>query len=231
VVFSQLNPRFTRRRPVIAGSLVFHGLLFAWLLHAPEPRLLMPTSVAIGHNGKVLTQIYFPSRDPDDSATNSSASASQVYRHQRLGHDKLTFKQNTAKAKISPPQTFSPAQDSSETSTLSKLGHGAEAGHPYGTVPGGPIYGDEIRPALPITTADPVAYPWELPAGDGRVVVEITIDERGEIVRKTVLESLGPKLDQRVLEALNNWHFQPAMQNGTAIASKQDAIFHFHAKG
>jgi TonB family protein len=216
---------------VIAGSLIFHALLFAWLLHAPEPRLLMPTSVAIGHNGKVLTQIYFPSRDPDDSTTNSSASASQVYRHQRLGHDKLAFKPNRVRARISPPQSLSAAQDNSETATLSKLGHGADAGHPYGTIPGGPIYGDEIRPALPITTSDPVAYPWELPAGEGRVVVEITIDERGEIVRKTVLESLGSKLDQRVLEALNNWHFQPAMQNGTAIPSKQDAIFHFHAKG
>ena len=62
-------------------------------------------------------------------------------------------------------------------------------------------------------------------------MVEITIDARGEIIRKTVLESLGQKLDQRVLEALNNWHFQPAMQNGTPIPSKQDAIFHFHAKG
>jgi len=216
---------------VIAGSLIFHGLLFAWLLHSPEPRLLMPSAVAIGHNGRVRTQIYFPSQNPDDSTTNSSASATQVYRRQRLGHDKLTFKPRVERARISAPQTLSQARDASEIATLSKLGHGADAGHPYGTVPGGPIYGDEIRPALPITTADPVAYPWELPAGEGRVVVEITIDERGEIVRKTVLESLGQKLDQRVLEALNNWHFQPAMQNGTAIPSKQDAIFHFHAKG
>jgi protein TonB len=111
------------------------------------------------------------------------------------------------------------------------MGHGAAAGLPYGTLPGGPVYGDEIRPALPVTTADPIAYPWELPAAGGRVVVEITIDERGDIVRKTVLESLGPKLDEKVLEALNNWHFQPATQNGVAIASKQDAIFHFHARG
>jgi TonB family protein len=62
-------------------------------------------------------------------------------------------------------------------------------------------------------------------------VVEITIDERGEIIRKTVLESMGAKLDQKVLAALDSWHFQPATQNGVAIASKQDAIFHFHARG
>src|ERR1700688_5180473 len=112
----------------MAGSLALHGILFAWLLHASEPHLLTPTSVAIGHNGRVLTQIYFPSRNPDDSATNSSETASQVYRHQRLGHDKLTFKPSAANAKISLPRSLSTPQDNSETATLSKLGHGASAG-------------------------------------------------------------------------------------------------------
>ncbi|MGB8730257.1 MAG: energy transducer TonB, partial [Candidatus Sulfotelmatobacter sp.] len=114
---------------------------------------------------------------------------------------------------------------------LSKLGHGAPAGLPYGTLPGGPVFGDEIRPALPVATVDPVVYPWELPESEGNVVVEITIDERGEIVRKTVLHSMGAKLDEKFLAALENWRFQPAMRNGVAIASKQDAIFHFRARG
>jgi outer membrane biosynthesis protein TonB len=42
---------------------------------------------------------------------------------------------------------------------------------------------------------------------------------------------MGSKLDQKVLAALENWRFQPATHNGVAIASKQDAIFHFHARG
>ena len=232
-MFTQLNSAPSRNsRSVIAVSLALHGLLFAWLLHTPEPQLLTPVSIAMGRNGKVLTQLYWPTRSPDDSATSSADNASQIYRHQRLSHDKLIWKQTSAVAKLPSPQSpHSPSEDDSKTATLSKLGHGAPAGLPYGTLPGGPVYGDEIRPALPVTTADPVAYPWELPTADGRVVVEITIDERGDIVRKTVLESLGAKLDEKVLEALNNWHFQPATHNGVAIASKQDAIFHFHAKG
>lgn len=217
------------QRRVLAGSLALHGLLLAWLLRAPEPQLLTPTSVALGHNGKVVTQIFWPARVPDSSTTNSSDKATQVYRRERLGHDKLIFKSTPAAAQSPLTSSLSSAQDSSQTATLSKLGHGASAGLPYGSVPGSPVYGDEVRPALPITTADPVAYPWEMPGGDGRVVVEITIDERGEIIRKTILESLGPKLDGRVLEALNNWHFQPATHNGIAISSKQDAIFHFHS--
>jgi len=83
---------------------------------------------------------------------------------------------------------------------------------------------------LPVATFDPVAYPWELPDSEGNVIVEIVIDERGEIVAKTVLQSLGPKLDEKVLLALQNWRFQPATRNGSPIASKQDAIFHFRAR-
>jgi TonB family protein len=234
-VFSQLNFAGSKRRQkVVAASLLFHGLILAWLLHNPEPPLLNANSIAIGHNGKLVTQIYFPTPNPDDSATSSPAHATEVYRKQRVGHEKLTFKQESAQVKLSlPPLQLAPssAQDNSKVATLSNLGHGAPAGLPYGSVPGGPIYGDEIRPALPITTVDPTVYPWELPDAEGNVVVEITIDERGEIVSKTILHSMGDKLDQRFLAALNSWHFHPATRNGVAIASKQDAIFHYRARG
>ena len=219
---------------MLAASLALHGLLLAWLLHAPEPQLLNPTSIVLGHNGRAVTKVFWPTQAPDDSTTSSSDRASEVYRHQRLGHEKLIWKRSSMPAKLPSPSTpLSPSgnEDNAETATLSRSGHGAPAGLPYGTLPGGPVYGDEIRPALPVTTADPVADPWELPDSEGRVVVEITIDERGEIVRKTVLESMGSKLDQKVLAALENWHFHPATHNGVAIASKQDAIFHFRARG
>ncbi|MGA8437958.1 MAG: TonB family protein [Candidatus Sulfotelmatobacter sp.] len=234
-MFTQLNTGESRNQPrTLAVSLALHGLVFAWLLHTPEPRLLNPSSVALGRNGKLLTPIYFPTDSPDDSATSSPDRATELYRHQRLGHKKLILKQNAALAKLPLPQApISPstAEDKSKTATLSKLGHGAPAGLPYGSLPGGPVFGDEIRPALPVATVDPVVYPWELPESEGNVVVEITIDERGEIVRKTVLHSMGAKLDEKFLAALENWRFQPAMRNGVAIASKQDAIFHFRARG
>jgi TonB family protein len=219
---------------LLAGSLALHAVLFAWLLHSPEPQLLMPSSVAIGRNGKVVAHLYFPTQSPDDSATSSSDSATEAYRHQRLGHEKLTWKPNPAQAKLTaPPSPLPPsgAEDDSKTATLSKAGHGALAGLPYGSVPGGPVYGDEIRPALPITTADPVVYPWQRPTSEGKVIIEITIDETGEIVRKTVLQSLGPDIDNKCLAALENWHFRPATHNGAPIPSKQDAIFPFKARG
>jgi TonB family protein len=234
-MFAQLDSiKSNSQRKLLATSLALHALLFAWLLHTPTPPLLNATSVALGHEGKVLTRIYFPTESPDDSTSSSPDRATEVYRHQRLGYEKLTLKQNTALAKLPlPPAPLAPsgAEDKSKTATLLNLGLGATGGLPYGSLPGGPVYGNEIRPALPVATADPVVYPWQRPLSEGKVIVEITIDERGEIVRKTVLQSLGPMIDEKCLAALDNWHFQPATRNGVPISSRQDAIFPFKARG
>ncbi len=233
-MFTESNPRPAPRQNVLlVTSLTLHGILLAWLLHSPEPQLLNPISIAHGENGNVVTRLYWPSRTPDDSASSSSESATEKYRRQRLAHHKLTWKPTTATATAPSTVPLSPseAEDKSKSQTLSALGHGAPAGLSYGTLATGPAYGEEVRPALPVQTSDPVAYPWELPDSEGNVVVEITIDERGEIVKKAVLESMGPKLDEKALAALNGWHFHPATRNGVAIASKQDAVFHFRARG
>jgi len=233
-MFSQLNPATSRQHRLLSASLILHGLVLAWLLHVPEPQLLQPSSVALGRNGRVLSRLYFPSQSPDNSATSSSDRSTETYRRQRLGHEKLTWKQVSTQAKLPLPPTplsRSKAEDAAKMATLSKLGHGAPAGFSYGSVPGGPVYGDEIRPALPIATSDPVVYPWQRPDSEGVVKIEITIDEKGEIVDKKVLLSLGPALDSKCLAALENWRFQPATHNGVPIPSKQDAIFPFKARG
>jgi hypothetical protein len=67
--------------------------------------------------------------------------------------------------------------------------------------------------------------------GGSRPLFRSRFNTRGEIVNKTVLQSLGPKLDEKVFVALNDWHFHPATRNDAPIPSKQDAIFHFRARG
>jgi periplasmic protein TonB len=232
-MFAPLNSgESAKRRAALWISLALHAGLFAWLLRAPNPQLLNPNSIALGRSGHVLTQLYFPTPSPDDSDTSSSLHATELYRHQRFAHKKFILQQKAKEAKLSQPTMQpSPAEDQSQIATLSRLGHGAAAGSLYGSVPGAPIYGDEVRPALPVTTVDPVVYPWELPDAEGNVVVEITIDDQGNIISKNLIHSMGPKLDERFLAALDKWRFQPATRNGVAIASKQDAIFHFRARG
>ena len=234
-MFAQLNPAAARRQNWLClWSLALHGLLLAWLLRAPTPLRLTPISVALGRNGNSVTRIYWPSKFPDDSKQSSPDSATERYRHQRLGHEKLAWKTPAQLAKLAQQQkalTRTEAEDAAKTQTLSALGHGAQAGLPYGTLSRGPLFGDEIRPALPVATSDPVVYPWQLPNIAGNEVIEITIDARGEIVSKTVLQSLSPEIDSKCLAALENWHFHPATRNGVPIASKQDAIFPFRARG
>ena len=187
-----------------------------------------------GQNGKSVTRLYWSSKSPDDSTRSSSDNATARYRHQRLSHEKLTFRAPAPPPKLTLRSRRWPAptpKTHAKTQTLSAHGHGAQAAPRYGTQVGGPFFGNEVRPALPIKTSDPVVYPWQLPDDAGNEVIEITIDERGEIVRKTVLQSLGPDIDNKCLAALDNWHFQPATKNGAPIASKQDAVFPFRARG
>ncbi len=103
----------------------------------------------------------------------------------------------------------------------------APAGASYGSSVGGAMTGPDVRPALPIVSLDPTVPPSELTGVDGDVVVEITIDDKGNIVDKTVVKSLGASIDLRVLAALESWRFRPAMRDGTAIPSKQDVFYHF----
>jgi len=233
-MFAQLNPATGRSQYWLRGvSLALHALALGWLLRAPEPMLLNPQSVALGENGTSVTRLYWSSKSPDESTHSSSDLATVRYKHERLGQ-KLAWKAPPKPAQASAVETplvRAEEQDNSKTQTLSALGHGAQAGARYGTLTQGQLYGDEIRPALPIATSDPVVYPWQLPTAPGNEVIEITIDERGEITKKTVLLSLGPDIDTKCLAALENWHFHPATRNGTPIASKQDAIFPFRARG
>lgn len=233
-MFTQLSSATAhRQRRLRALSVALHAAVLAWLLHAPEPQLLNPMSVAFGQNGTSVTRLYWSSKNPDNSSHSSSDLATQRYKNQRLGQ-KLTWKTPPKLTKLPAPQTpvaRTEEQDNAKTQTLSALGHGAQAGMTYGTLSRGQLYGDEIRPALPAATSDPVVYPWQLPTASGNEVIEITIDERGEITNKTVLQSLGPDIDQKCLAALENWHFRPATRNGSPIPSKQDAIFPFKARG
>ncbi len=198
----------------LSASLLLHGLLLVWLVYPPNIRVLTPSSVAVGENGSALTHLYWTGAAAGNSAEQAPA------RH------KLTWKNSQkhrrlAKPDASPEQATLPAN-------MPAPAPAAPAGMPYGTLAGGPTSGDEIRPALPISATDPVVDPHDLPGhAEGSIIVEVTIDDRGTIVQKVVLQSLGPLIDNKVLAALESWRFRPATRNGVAIPSKQDVYYHF----
>src|SRR5256885_381899 len=104
-MFSSFDSGTWRKYKLHLGSLLLHGLLLAFLLHAPEPQRLTPLSIALGRNGNAVTQLYWPTPSPDDSTTSSSAAAREVYHQQRLGHEKLIWKRSLESAKLAPPST------------------------------------------------------------------------------------------------------------------------------
>jgi TonB family protein len=65
-----------------------------------------------------------------------------------------------------------------------------------------------------------VRYPESARIGgfEGRVVVKITIDERGNVVKQEVVNSVGGGLDEAAMYALSRTRFTPAVLNGEPIA-------------
>jgi|SRR5579864_211992 len=101
------------------------------------------------------------------------------------------------------------------------------AGSPNGSLFHGPAFGSEAQPALPLIFPDPVIYPWQLANLRGDVIVEVTIDERGNVTDTRVLQSLKQEIDEKIVATLKGWRFKPATVDGVAISSRQDVHFHF----
>ncbi len=104
----------------------------------------------------------------------------------------------------------------------------ARGGSPYGRLPGSPITGDEVVPALPEVFPDPPVSRSDMPAGvQGDVIVEVTIDAEGNVVQTKLLQGIGYGIEQKVLSVLPRWHFRPASKDGVTIASQHIVYFHY----
>jgi len=228
MTFTPVNADISGRRTAsLSLSLAFHGLLLGWLLYPPTLKVLAPSSVAAGVSGGSVTTLYWSTHE---KTTNDLPGTARL--EHRGVRKRLIWKEQAFKIRrTQPPEPARGPTEAQSQSPGSSLGNPSPpAGTPYGSQ--GSAFGDEVRPALPINAYDPVVDPNELPGHvEGSIVVEITIDDRGNIVQKTVLQSLGAAIDNKVLAALENWHFRPATRNGVAIPSKQDVYYHFKPQG
>jgi TonB family protein len=229
-MFTPLQPGI-RRYPVAAlCSVALHCLLLLWLLHAPRPKVVAPSFVVSGDHGTQIVHLYWPNQQTQ-GVNDASPGTSDASAHQQLNAH-LTWKPRAKAAKSAKRELPRPKLGSdTETAAPGQAAQARPAGSPLGTVLEGPLTGEEVRPALPVVSPDPVVPSTELDGLQGDVVVEVTIDEKGNIVQKTVIQSLAPTIDGKVLEALENWRFRPATRNGVAIPSKQDVFYHFPRLG
>ena len=210
-MFTPLYPEVSKRRAaLLTGSLVLHFVLLGWLLQSPAPIFVAQSSVVKGRSGSLVTRIYF----------GGDSGVAQEKPKPRVSWQRPQ-KKNEARVLTPPPPKLEMGNE-----IASARANGPAAGSPYGSLSYGTMNGPEIRPALPVVSPDPV-FGSDAAGLQGDVIVEITIDDHGNIVQKIVLQSLGPAIDGRVLAALEKWQFSPASKNGVPIPSKQDVYYHF----
>jgi protein TonB len=67
-----------------------------------------------------------------------------------------------------------------------------------------------------------------LPHGThGDVILNAVIDEHGKISDLTLLQGLGPAIDDIVIATVRQWDYTPATKNGVPIPSEQELHFHY----
>jgi len=210
-VFQLQHNTVARWRWSLCASAAAHLLTLGLLLRQPAPVFVRPQAVVAGAGGKSVTALYLPYDRGVHFEPATEARVSPAVSKSKA----LRRKPNRAPLKADQNRPGDDLQT-------------ARAGSAYGSLAEGPIDGREIRPALPVAFVNPEVARSELPPGvQGDVVVEVTIDARGNIVEKRILQRIGYGIDEKVLAALEGWRFTPATQDGVPIPSQHDIHFHF----
>jgi TonB family protein len=212
------------------ASVALHIAAFLLLAWPETPVFVSLSEVAQGEGGSsTVTSIYLPRNGLNDF---TPAPGAEIPHHAARRRSSKRPKQEAKKQFTLPSPTSPPLRAAEDQTSVGKQGdteaHGPRAGSIYGSLPGGPLTGPEVRPALPIAGPNPIVTKNELPAGvEGSVIIEITIDARGNITDTKLVQRLGYGIDERVLTAVQQWRFRPATRDGVAIASQQLCVFHF----
>jgi TonB family protein len=204
-MFEPLEPQRITRSELASG--IAHGLLIAAIAFHYSPTVVKISSIMKGDHGTArVTQL---ASDTEDIAFPVIAKS-----------ERSPFSTLKLRAQKKPKKLKQDNNRAEETTT--------RAGASYGSLSDGPEYGSEVRPALPYVFPDPPVSRDDLPPGiQGKIIVEITIDELGNVIDTKLLQGLHPAIDAKVIATLKMWRFRPATRDGRAIASKQDALFNY----
>jgi TonB family protein len=213
-LFTELAPAEPKRWDLsLVVSFAAHVAFVLVLFHRSAPVFIMPSDVALGTPGSSGTVMYLAPVGPERLATAPAK-------------PRLNLQTSPRKAPAPPNPT---PRDNPNGAESAKLDDTARGGSLYGTrIPGTPLTGHEIVPALPQVFPDPAVSRADLPPGvQGDVVVEVTIDEQGNVVETKLIQGIGYGIEDRVLATLRQWHFRPASKDGVTIASQHIVTFHY----
>jgi len=198
----------------LTSSVAAHFLVLMLLSLRPAPIFVKSSLTAHGNRG-TSTVLYFAKPGPQEVlvARQTRPKIASLYSPVPINREvnaKVTSEKNTK------PQN-------------SEVVSAAPSGSPYSSDLNGSDSGADVRPAIEISLVDPPVSKSEIPAGiEGDVIVEITIDEQGNVIGAKLLKGLGYGIDEKILATVrNNWHYRPATRDGVPIPSKYDARWHF----
>jgi TonB family protein len=214
------EPRPTSRNrwnTALLLSFAAHGLVLLLALRHPGPATLLPHEVALGSPYSSGSVVYLAPLGPERSRDSAPLQMAKVTAPKQ---DSTPRPQPVARQQQEPSKTAADAPDIT-----------ASSGSPYGVhIPGTPLTGLAIMPALPQVFPDPPVARSDLPAGvQGDVIVEVTIDADGNVAGLKLTQGIGYGIDEKVLAVLRQWHFRPATRNGFNIASQHLVHFHYPA--
>lgn len=215
-MFTELIPTGCQRRDrSLLVSFAGHVVVLLFLTHGSAPVFLTPSDVALGTPGSTGSVIYL-------APTGAERFVKPA--------EKPKIDLRAATPTIPIPRPPAPvAHENENGNEQAKLDETARGGSLYGTrIPGAPLTGNEVIPALPQVFPDPAVSRADLPPGvQGDVVVEVTIDEQGNVVELKLIRGIGYGIEERVLATLRQWHFRPASKDGVTIASQHIVTFHY----
>ncbi len=214
-MFAEVQPAgqwFQNYRLITVSVLLHLGLLAGVLFHRAQVNELVASELAYGNSEHSYRVVYVAPGDEPISTPDPA----------------LSFSARIAPRRQRVPTPKRREQRQSVSANAEVASQQSRAGSPLGTLIDGPITGHEVHIAYPTVFPDPAISRAQLPAGlQGDVIVEVTIDAQGNVVETRVVQAIGHGLDEKIVTALRQWHFQPATLDGTPVASKHDVHFHF----
>jgi TonB family protein len=204
------RPRSKRWSSSLIASFALHVAALIVILHRPAAVFVTPSSLAQGNGARSYHVLYFAASGPENPEPVEKKQVTLVATKRRIA------RQKAVKAKAEQQVSLDQKGDVSD--------HNVTAGSPYGSLYEGPTTGHDIRPAYPVIFPDP---PLNRAALQGDVIIEVTIDSRGNVVETKLLQGIGQVVDETIVATLRNWRFNPATMDGSPIAEKHDVHFHF----
>jgi TonB family protein len=217
-MFAEWKPSSPERwRGALIISFALHGVVLLMVAHHDRLRAVLPREVALGTPYSSGSVIYLAPLGREQARDSASLTVAKL---------RKPAPEPTPKSKPVAAQREQASKTASSAPEIT-----AQAGSPYGShIPGTPLTGDAVMPALPQVFPDPPVSRADLPPGmEGDVIVEVTIDEFGNVVEMKLAKALGFGIDEKVMAVLRHWRFKPATRNGVNIASQHLVHFHYPA--